>query len=41
MIRNDGTEVSLEKLQELYGKAAVAAQALETIQQLYLRQQQV
>ena len=31
MIRNDGTEVSLEKLQELYGKAAVAAQAVETI----------
>ena len=31
MIRNDGTEVPLEKLQELYGKAAVAAQAVETI----------
>ena len=31
MIRNDGTEVPLEKLQELYGKAAVAAKAVETI----------
>ena len=31
MIRNDGTEVPLEKLQELYGKAAVAAKAIETI----------
>ena len=31
MIRNDGTEVSLEKLQQLYGKTAVVAQAVETI----------
>ena len=31
MIRNDGTEVSLERLQELYGKTAVVAQAVETI----------
>ena len=31
MIRNDGTEVSLERLQELYGTARVAAQAVETI----------
>ena len=31
MIRNDGTEVSLEKLQQLYGKTAVVAHAVETI----------